>query len=67
MLVFTKTKMITVCISQNFYNVVNVESDITGVRELKIVFPGKLRDSDWDESYFCPKVCLADLEISKVP
>ena len=52
-------------LSQNVYDPIECEVDITGVRELQIRFDGKWRNDE--QSYFKPKICLANLEVAKKP
>lgn len=52
-------------LSQNVYDPIEFEVDITGVRELQIRFDGKWRNDE--QSYFMPKICLANLKVAKKP
>lgn len=54
-------------VSQDTYSTTQININVSGVRELRISMSGGWKDGDWDEDYYMPKVCMADLMVTDNP
>ncbi len=54
-------------VTQQTVDAFTFDVNVSGVRELRIVLKGWWMDPEWTEDYYSPKLCLADLKVSKEP